>query len=101
MNEEQITFRIDGRKFTTKLIPDTKPQNKVHYYTISDSEDVIDLTLMEDDITEAMDRDDENHPIMIKLEDESTSSDDKTTLIPSLLKGKFLDNSIASYKAKC
>src|SRR6266498_4840395 len=35
MNEEQITFRVDGRKFTTKLVPDVKPQNKVHYYTMS------------------------------------------------------------------
>ena len=25
MNEEQITFRVDGRKFTTKLVPDVKP----------------------------------------------------------------------------
>ncbi len=25
MNEEIITFRVDGRKFTTKLVPDVKP----------------------------------------------------------------------------
>ncbi len=25
INEEQITFRVDGRKFTTKLVPDIKP----------------------------------------------------------------------------
>ena len=25
MNEERITFRIDRRKFTTKLVPDAKP----------------------------------------------------------------------------
>ncbi len=25
MNEERITFRVDGRKFTTKLVPDVKP----------------------------------------------------------------------------
>src|SRR6266498_4125216 len=31
INEERITFRVDGRKFITKLVLDTKPQNKVHY----------------------------------------------------------------------
>src|SRR6266498_1239963 len=101
MNEERITFRVDGRKFTTKLVSDNKPQNKVHYYTMSESEDVIDLTLTKDDITEAMDRDDESRPIMIDSEEESTSSDEDTTLIPSQLKRKFLDNAIASYKVKC
>src|SRR6266545_3780573 len=101
MNEERITFRVDGRKFITKLVSDTKPQNKVHYYTMSESEDIIDLTLMEDDITEAMNGDDESYPIMIESEEESTSSDKDTSLIPSQLKGKFLDDVIASYKAKC
>src|SRR6266542_5354667 len=101
MNEEQITFRVDRRKFTTKLVPDVKSQNKVHYYTMSESEDIIDLTLTEDDVTEAMDRDDESWPIMIESEEESTSSDKDTTLIPMQLKGKFLDNAITSYKAKC
>ena len=102
MNEERITFRVDGRKFTTKLVSDTKLQNKVHYYMMSESEDIIDLTLIEDNITEAMDGDDESHPIMIESEEEeSTSSDEDTTLIPTQLKGKFLDDAIASYKAKC
>src|SRR6266496_6278614 len=72
MNEERIIFRVDGRKFNTKLVPDTKPQNKVYYYTMSESEDIIDLTFTEDDITEAMDGDDESHPIMIESEEEST-----------------------------
>jgi len=101
MNEERITFRVDGRKFTTKLVSDVKPQNKVHYYTMSESEDIIDLTITEDDITETMDGDDESRPIMIDSEEESTSSDEDTTLIPNQLKGKFLDDAIASYKAKC
>src|SRR6266542_1802206 len=102
MNEKRITFRVEGRKFTTKLVPDIKPQNKVHYYIMSESEDIIDLTLIEDDITEAIDGDDESHPIMIESEEEeSTSSDEDTTLIPTQLKGKFLDDAIASYKAKC
>src|SRR6266542_2207601 len=92
---------MDGRKFTIKLVPDIKPQNKVHYYTMSESEDIIDFTLTEDDITEAMDGDDESHPIVVESEKESTSSDEDTTLIPSQLKGKFLDDAIASYKAKC
>ena len=38
---------------------------------------------------------------MIESEEESTSSDEDTTLIPNQLKGKFLDDAIASYKAKC
>ncbi len=101
MNEERITFRVDGRKFTTKLVPDTKPQNKVHYYTMSESEDVIDLTFTEDDTIETIDGDDESCPIMIESEEESTSSDENTTLISSQLKGKFLDDAIASYKVKC
>ncbi len=101
MNEERITFRVDGRKFTTKLVSDTKSQNKVHYYTMSESEDIINLTLTEDDATEAIDGDDKSYPIMIESEEKSTSSDKKTTLIPSQLKGKFLDDAIASYKAKC
>src|SRR6266540_1757163 len=37
MNKERITFQVDGRKFTTKLVPDVKPQNKVHYYTMNES----------------------------------------------------------------
>src|SRR6266498_3292560 len=77
MNEKRITFRVDGRKFTTKLVSDVKPQNKVHYYTISESEDIINLTLTEDDVTEAMEGDNESHPIMIGSEEESTSSDKK------------------------
>src|SRR6266540_163615 len=101
MNEERITFRVDGRKFTTKLVSDSKPQNKVHYYTMSESEDVIDLTLTENNITEVMDGDDESHPIMVESEEESTSSDEDTTLIPNQLKSKFLDEAIASYKIKC
>src|SRR6266498_3641211 len=83
MSEEQITFRVDGRKFTNKLVPDVKPQNKVYYYTMSESKDIIDFTLTEDDITEAMDRDDESHPIMIESEKESISSDEDMTLIPN------------------
>src|SRR6266496_2746927 len=101
MNEERITFRVDERKFTTKLIPDTKHQNKVHYYTMSESEDIINLTLMEDDVTEVLKGDDESHPIMIESEEKSTLSDENTTLIPNRLKDQFFDNAIASYKAKC
>ncbi len=68
---------------------------------MSKLEDIIDLTLTEDDITEALDGDDESHPIMIESEEESTLLDEDTTLIPNQLKGKFLDEAIASYKAKC
>ncbi len=101
MNEKQITFRVDGRKFTIKLVPDVKSQNKVYYYTMSESKDIIDLTLIENDTTEALERDDESHLIMIESEEESTSSDEDTSLIPNQLKGKFLNDAIASYKAKC
>ncbi len=101
MNEERITFRVDGRKFITKLVPDTKPQNKVHYYTMSKSKDIIDLTLTEDNITKALEEDDESYLIMIESEDKSTSSDEDTNLIPNQLKEKFLDDIIVSYKAKC
>ena len=101
MNEERITFRVDERKFTIKLVPDDKPQNKIHYYMMSKLEDIIDLTLAEDDIAKALKGDDESHLIMIKSEGESTSSDEDTSLIPSQLKGKFLNDAIESYKAKC
>ncbi len=101
MNKEQITFRVDGRKFITKLVPDVKLQNKIHYYMMSESEDIIDLTLIEDNIIEALKGDDKSHLIMIESEEESISSDEETILIPRKLKGKFLDDVISSYKAKC
>ena len=50
---------------------------------MSESEDIIDLTLTEDDITEVLDRNDESHSIMIESEEESTSSEEDITLIPS------------------
>src|SRR6266498_5327989 len=68
---------------------------------MSESEDIIDLTLIEDDNTEAMKGDDESHSIMLESEEKSISSDENTTLIPNQLKGKFLDDAIAFYKAKC
>src|SRR6266498_1809143 len=77
MNEKRITFRVDGRKFTTKLVPDIKLQNKIHYYIMSESEDIIDLTIIKDDVTEALKGDDESYPIMIESEKESISSDKK------------------------
>jgi len=83
MNEKRITFRVDERKFTTKLVSDTKPQNKVHYYTMSESEDIIDFTHIEDDITDALEGDNESRLIMIESEEESTSSDEDTRLISS------------------
>src|SRR6266542_1303533 len=100
MNEKRIIFQVDKRKFTTKLIPDTKPQNKVHYYIISESENIIDFTLTEDNITEALSRDNESYAIMINSED-STLSDSETEMISENLKRKFLDEAIAFYKSKC
>ncbi|SRR6266542_2066875 len=100
MNEEQITFQVDERKFTTKLVPDTKLQNKIYYYTMSKSKDIIDLTLIEDDITEALEGNDKSHPIMIESEKKSILSDSEIEMIPNNLKSKFLDETIASYKNK-
>ncbi len=101
MNKEWIIFQVDRRKFTTKLILNTKSQNKVYYYTISKSEDIINLTLTEDNITEVIEGDDKGHPIMIESEKDSILSNSKTKMIPENLKGKFLDEVIASYKNKC
>ncbi len=68
---------------------------------MSESENIIDFTLTEDDITEALERDDENHPIMIESEEKNTLLDGKMEMILRNLKGKFLNEAIASYKAKC
>ncbi len=69
---------------------------------MNESENVIDLTLNEEDVTETVEEDDESHPIMIESEEESkTSSDENTTLISSKLKDQYLDKAIAFYKAKC
>ena len=50
---------------------------------MSKSEDIIDLTFTKDDRIEALKGDDESHPIMIESEEENTSSDEDTRLIPS------------------
>ena len=68
---------------------------------MSESEDIVDLTLTEDDVPEALESDDKSHPIIIGSEEESTFSDENTILIPNKLKGQYLDEAIASYKAKC
>ncbi len=101
MNEERITFRVNERKFTTKLVPDNKSQNKIQYYIMSESEDIIDLMLTDEDMIETLEGDDKSYSIMIKSEKESSLSDEDTVLIPSWLKNQFLDDAIASYKAKC
>jgi len=67
---------------------------------MNESEDIIDLTLMKDNITEALENDDESHPIMIDSEEDSISSEGEIEMISENLKGKFLDKAIASYKAK-
>ncbi len=68
---------------------------------MSESENIIDLTLTEDDITEAIEGDNERHPIMIESEEDSIFLDSEIEMISSNLKGKFLDKAIASYKSKC
>ncbi len=54
---------------------------------MSELEDIIDLIIIEDNITEILEVDDESHPIMVESEEESTSSDENTKLILSKLKG--------------
>ncbi len=100
MNEKCITFYVDGRKFITKLVSDVKPLNKVYYYTISELEDIIDLTLIENDITEAIEDNDEGNSILIESENSNKSSESKIEQIFKHLKDKFLNNTIALYKAK-
>ncbi len=54
---------------------------------MSESKNIIDFTLTEDDITETLEGYDESHPIMIESEEESISSDEDIRLILSKLKG--------------
>ena len=68
---------------------------------MSESENIINLTLIEDDIAEALKGDDESRFIMIESEKKNTSLDNEMEMIPSNLKDKFLDEAITSYKAKC
>ncbi len=68
---------------------------------MSESEDIIDLILIKNNITKVMERDNESHSIIIESEEESTSSDGEMEMIPENLKGKFLNKTIISYKAKC
>jgi len=84
MNEKYITFHVDKRKFTTKLVLDDKSNNRIYYYTMSELENIIDLTLIENDITEIIEDDDKGHPIMIdsKKNDISSESNSKTEQIP-------------------
>ncbi len=52
----------------------------MHYLIISESENIINFILTENNITEVIKGDDERHPIMIDLEenDISSESDSKT-----------------------
>jgi len=68
---------------------------------MNESENIIDFTLTEDNIAKALEGNDESYLIMVESEEESTSSDKDTRLIPNRLKGKFLNDAIDFYKAKC
>ncbi len=68
---------------------------------MSELENIIDLTLTEDNIIESMEGDDKSYLIIIESEKNSILLDSKTKIIPSKLKGKFLNKTIASYKNKC
>ncbi len=90
--KEQIRDMFDHGKLREVVdnLEDKKDNRRVNFttkYTISESEDIIDLTLTEDNITEALESDDESHLIMIRSEEESISSDEEVTLISSQLKG--------------
>ena len=102
MNKKWITFQIDVRKFTTKLVSNIKPQNKIHYYMINKSENIIDLTLREDNIIKAIEGDDKRYSIMIDLKEDNIflENDSKIKQISDNLKDKFLDEAITSYKNK-
>ncbi len=65
MNKKNITFKVNRRKFTTKLILNIKSQNKIYFYIISNlkKSNVIDLTLIENKII----GDDKENPIIINL----------------------------------
>jgi len=78
-----------------------KSQNKVYYYIMSKSKDIIDLILIENDIAKAIKDDDEGYLIMIKSEKNSMLLDSETEIIFSNLKDKFFDKVIALYKNKC
>ncbi len=65
---------------------------------MSESEDIINLTIIEDDITEAMKGNDKGYLIMIESEKDSTSLNSETEMILKNLKSKFLDEAIAFYK---
>ncbi len=54
---------------------DIKPQNKIHYYIISESEDIIDLILTENDIAEAIEEDDKRNLIIIESENSDIFSE--------------------------
>ena len=70
----------------------------MHYYTMSESKDIVDLTLTKDDITKAREGNDKGYPIMIESEEDNISSDSKTEIISDNLKGKLLNKAIVSYK---
>ncbi len=101
MNEEYITFYINERKFTTKLVSNVKSQNKIYYYIINESEDIINLILIENDITEIIKGDNEKNLIMIDLKDSDISLKGKIKQILRKIKEKYLNKAIASYKTKC
>ncbi len=77
MNEKWITFHIDERKFITKLVPNTKFNNNIHYYTINESKNIIDFTLIEDDTTKAIEGNDKGYLIIVKSEKNEILSDSK------------------------
>ncbi len=83
------------------MVPDAKSQNKIYYYTISKSEDIINLTFTENDITEIIKGSNKGHLIIIESKENSILLDNETEMISGKLKGKFFDEAIVSYKNKC
>ncbi len=69
---------------------------------INKSENIIDLTLREDNIIKAIEGDDKRYSIMIDLKEDNIflENDSKIKQISDNLKDKFLDEAITSYKNK-
>ena len=57
--------------------------------------------MLTEDETKVMEGNDKEYSIIIESEEDSISSEDEIEMISGNLKGKFLNEAIAFYKAKC
>ncbi len=68
---------------------------------MSELKNVINLTLMKDNIMKVIEKDNEGYSIMVNFENSETSSESKTEQILKNIKRKYFNKAITSYKAKC